>query len=236
MKVEILFPEVANLYGDLMNPEYLRRSCPEIELVETSLRSRPLFADEEPALIYMGSVTEEGITLAVEALTPYRERLISLIGSGQLFLITGNALDIFGEDITADSGRTQKCLGIFPTHAKYKMMDRYNALYVGSFGDMDVVGFKSLFGHSYGSVEPLFRTLRGDGLNESEKGEGIRKNRFMATYVTGPLLILNPPFTKWLLGEMGAGDCSLAFEDAATELYRQRVSQFKDPSTGIIYH
>ena len=32
MKTEILFPEVANLCGDLMNVTYLRQSCPEMEV------------------------------------------------------------------------------------------------------------------------------------------------------------------------------------------------------------
>ena len=101
---------------------------------------------------------------------------------------------------------------------------------------MDIVGFKSLFGHSYGEVEPLFETLRGDGLNESVKGEGIRRNGFMATYLTGPLLVLNPPFTRELLRRMGVAEPRLAFEDAAMELYRQRVAQYSDPNTGIVYH
>ena len=33
MKVEILFPEVGNLCGDLMNIRYLRQCCPELEVV-----------------------------------------------------------------------------------------------------------------------------------------------------------------------------------------------------------
>ena len=41
MKTEILFPEVANLCGDLMNVTYLRQSCPEMEVVETGLKDRP---------------------------------------------------------------------------------------------------------------------------------------------------------------------------------------------------
>ena len=41
MKVEILFPEVGNLCGDLMNIRYLRQCCPELEVVETDLKSRP---------------------------------------------------------------------------------------------------------------------------------------------------------------------------------------------------
>ena len=33
MKTEILFPEVANLCGDLMNVTYLRQCCPKMEVV-----------------------------------------------------------------------------------------------------------------------------------------------------------------------------------------------------------
>ena len=45
MKTEILFPEVANLCGDLMNVTYLRQCCPEMEVVETGLKDRPAFLD-----------------------------------------------------------------------------------------------------------------------------------------------------------------------------------------------
>lgn len=236
MKIEVLFPEVANLYGDLMNVEYLRRSCDEIEVVNTSLRDQPLFVTERPALVYMGSITEQGMTLAAEALRPHREKLRERIAEGQLFLITGNALELFGETVEADNGWTLEGLGLFPIRARYTMMSRYNALYLGKYGDMDIVGFKSLFGHCYGKVEPLFQTVRGDGLNEAEKGEGICQNGFMATHLTGPLLVLNPPFSKSLLAKMGVAEPKLAFEEQAMELYRQRVAQYSDPNTGIVYH
>lgn len=236
MKIEVLFPEVANLYGDLMNVEYLRRSCDEIEVVNTSLRDEPLFMTERPALIYMGSLTEEGMTLAAEALRPCIETLRKRIAEGQLFLVTGNALELFGERIEADNGWSVSGLGLFPIRARYTMMSRYNALYLGKYGDMDIVGFKSLFGHCYGKVDPLFQTLRGDGLNETEKGEGICQNGFMATHLTGPLLVLNPPFAKELLRKMGVAEPQLAFEAQAMELYHQRVAQYSDPNTGIVYH
>ena len=70
MKVEILFPEVCNLYGDLQNVYYLKRSCPELEIAETDLHSKPRFLDEDVALVYMGSTTEQGLALAAEALRP----------------------------------------------------------------------------------------------------------------------------------------------------------------------
>lgn len=237
MTVEILFPEVANLYGDLMNIDYLCRARPGTEVVRTSLRSKPAFLERKVDLIYMGSVTEEGQRLAVEALMPYREKLAELIDEGQLFLITGNALEIFGRKITRDNGENLDCLGLFPTEAKHRMMRRYNALYVGMFeSNMAIVGFKSQFGHSYGECEPLFTTSRGAGLNPKVSGEGIRRNNFFATYLTGPLLVLNPPFTKHLLTLMGEKEPVLAFGEAAMELYRDRVREFSDPATGIEYH
>ena len=72
MKTEILFPEVANLCGDLMNVTYLRQCCPEMEVVETGLKDRPAFLDGGVDLVYVGSATERGLQLMVKALAPYR--------------------------------------------------------------------------------------------------------------------------------------------------------------------
>lgn len=237
MKIEVLFPEVANLYGDLQNAEYLRRSCAELTIVETSLKDTPRFLTEDISLVYMGSVTEEGQRLARDVLLPHKDAIRERIGAGQLFLITGNAMDVFGEDIfITDDGSTEPMLGLFPLHARYRMMNRCNALYLGKFGETDIVGFKSLFGLSYGEQEPLFTTVRGYGRNKEDPvPEGIRDHRFFATHVTGPLLILNPPFAKYILGEMGVKEPRLAFEDEATELYRRRVREFGDPNTGVEY-
>ena len=238
MKIEVLFPETANLYGDLMNVEYLRRSCPEIEVVNTALKFAPLFPREKVDLVYLGSMTEEGQLLTAEALRPYLDVLRGRIAEGMNFLVTGNALEVFGDRITADDGTDFPGLGLFHTTAKHRMMNRYNALYVGKFGETDIVGFKSQFGHSWGETgaEPLFQTLRGAGLNPDVPGEGVRLGNFMATYVIGPLLILNPPFAKYVLRLMGAETPALAFETAAEELYAQRVREFSDPATGVDYH
>ena len=90
MKTEILFPEVANLCGDLMNVTYLRQSCPEMEVVETGLKDRPAFLDGGVDLVYVGSATERGLQLMVQALTPYKAELERYVDSGGLMLATGN--------------------------------------------------------------------------------------------------------------------------------------------------
>ena len=122
------------------------------------------------------------------------------------------------------------------------MMNRFNSLYLGRFEGMDIVGYKSQFTHSWrdddaedGAFGSVFETSRGPGLNPDVMGEGVRKNNFMGTYVIGPLLVLNPPFTKWLLKEIGAGDVDLAFEKEAMEAYEARVKEYSDPNTGFYY-
>ena len=56
--------------------------------------------------------------------------------------------------------------------------------------------------------------------------EGIRINNFMATYVIGPLLILNPKFTKWLLKDIGVKKPKLAFEEEAMDAYEYRLNDY----------
>jgi len=236
MTVEILFPEVCSLYGDLMNIEYLVRSCPEIQVVRTSLKETPAFVTrDDVSLIYMGTMTERAQELVIAALLPHKGRIMQLILDGTPFLITGNALEIFGKYIECDDGSKIDCLGIFGTYAVRRMMQRYNSLYIGKFGEIDIVGFKSQFTHSYGDAEPLFETVRGDGLHPGTMAEGVRRNNFMATYVIGPLLILNPDLTVYILDLIGAKGCRPAYEEAAYDVFRTRLREFSDPNRGFTY-
>ncbi|MDR3278230.1 MAG: hypothetical protein LBT12_05595, partial [Oscillospiraceae bacterium] len=141
-----------------------------------------------------------------------------------------------GEYIEDGDGTRHEMLGIFNTRAKRKMMERYNSLYLGKLGETDIVGFKSQFSHSYGeNGDGLFTTARGAGLNPETQAEGLRRSNFMATYVLGPLLILNPPFTKHLLGLLGKPGAALPFEKAAMDSYTLRLKEFSDPKTGFAY-
>ena len=121
--------------------------------------------------------------------------------------------------------------------ARYQMMKRHNSFFLGSFEDMDVVGFKSLFGHSYDAPERdgWFRVTRGVGRNPDTPLEGYRRGGLMATYLIGPLLILNPPLCKWLLRRMNAPSDALAFEEAAMASYEKRVAEFRQESRNYLY-
>lgn len=239
MRIEVLFPEICNLYGELENISYLKKSYPDIEVVQTALTEKPLFAEEEPALIYMGTMTERSQTIVIEVLRGYVDRIRELIDGGVHFLITGNALEVFGKRIHDVDGTEIQGLGLFDTTAERDMMNRYNSLYLGDFQDMKIVGFKSQFAHSWWGEDqkpqPLFLTERGPGLHPGIKEEGIRVNHFMATYLIGPLLVLNPPFAKYILKGCGVPDPRLAFEEEAMDAYDTRVKEYSDPGTGFYY-
>ncbi|MBR4867198.1 MAG: hypothetical protein IKU11_10930 [Clostridia bacterium] len=236
MKIEILYPEICNLYGDLFNPDYLARSI-HAEVIHTGLKDTPRFVSEKIDLVYMGTTTERGQELVRDALKPHLDAIRTRIAQGGVTLITGNAMEIFGEYIANEDGTRVEMLGLFPIHATRKMMSRYNSLYLGELGGFKIIGFKSQFGHAYGqNGQGLFHTIRGAGLNPDVMEEGLRDGNFMATYVIGPVVVMNPPFAKYVLELMGVENPTLAFEEVATDMYNTRLSEFSEPDRGFIYH
>ena len=104
-------------------------------------------------------------------------------------------IDILGDASDSDAAPRMEGRGLLPTRAEYHMMQRHNSYYVGKFGEMDIVVFKSLFGHTYPDDElanPLFRVERGVGRHPGAFAEGILRGGLMANNLIGPLQTLNP--------------------------------------------
>ena len=245
MIIEVLFPEVANLYGDLGNIEYISRSLEaagkECEIINTDLYTRPAFADRDDIdLIYMGPVTEKGQIRVIDSLKPYKERITELIKNGQRFFMTGNAMEAFGEYIECEEGGPHiECLGLFPFITRQRMMARTSSFWVGSYEGIDVVGYKSQFTHIYPndteSFKSLFMTEKGEGVNPDISGEGIREENFAGTYLLGPLFVLNPLLMRKYLSEFGIEDCPPLYEDAAMEAYKKRLDEYREPGRNYKY-
>lgn len=225
--IEILFPEFCNLYGDISNMKYLQKCIPEANFIQTSFNEEPTFAKNNVDLIYMGPMTEKMQEKVIEKLKPYKQRIEELIEKNVVFLITGNALEIFGKYIENEDGSKIKALGIFDIYSKRNMMKRHNSNFIGKYEEIEIVGFKSQFTQSYGNNEENYfaKVEKGIGLNPESSLEGIQKNNFIATYVIGPILILNPEFTKKVLKKMGVEEPKLAFEEDVQNAYEQRLKE-----------
>jgi len=231
MKIEILYPEFCNLNGDMGNIEYLKKCLPDVQIVETEIDAKPEFISRNDiSLVYMGTLSERGQEIAINQLKPYTQKIIEKIEKNQLFLLTGNSIEVFGKYIENEDGSKIEGLGIFDVYAKRNMLKRHNSFFLGEYEKMDIVGFKSQFTMLYGdnSQNYFLKTNMGIGINEETKLEGIHKNNFFATYVIGPFLVLNPLFTLNLLRLMGEKIPSLAYEKDILEAYHIRLLKFKE--------
>ena len=111
-------------------------------------------------------------------------------------------------------------------------MHRHNSYFIGNFEDIKLVGFKSQFTMMYGDNSDIYfaKVEKGIGLNKTSKLEGIKKNNFIGTYIIGPILILNPLFTKKIIKMLGVElkeDAKIALEDDTMAAYDARLKELE---------
>lgn len=236
MKIEVLFSKVANLYGDQGNVMLLKGVLPKAHFYETDLNEVPRFVELKVDLIILGSMSEKMQLKVIDRLMPYRNKIQTLIDEGVSFLITGNALDIFGEWIETEEGIKQPALNLFKFRTKENKKQRHNSIFLGKYKGIAFVGFKTQFAQLYPTGDiPAFCTVeRGTGHHVGAKFEGVFKSRFYGTQCVGPILVMNPLFTLDLLKGIGQTHPNLPYQELMMRSYHQRVSEFRNPN--IINH
>ncbi len=238
MKIEMLYPEVANLHGDNFNITYLSQCCPGSQVIRTALNETPAFVASDLDLIYLGPMSEESQRWVIDRLTPHKERIAELIDCGTFFLFTHNALEVLGERVSNPAqGYDQPGLGLLPLTTRVDLAHRYNGKVMGLpsvplGGGVPIVGYKSQFSmvEETGEVPGFLTAQSGIGRNRHTRVEGVRVNNFIGTSLLGPLLIMNPLFTKELLRQLDPSrEPQLVYEDLAMKAYRARVEDFHNP-------
>mgnify|MGYP002614933531 CR=1 FL=1 len=240
--IEILYPEFGNQAGDNGNAMYLKACLPEAEFVETAFGDAPAFASRNDiSLVLLCGMTERQQERVLEELMPLRDRLLELVDAGVPMLFTGNAAELLGNMIVTPEGRGITGLGIFDFVTHQLTPKRFTGVGLGGFipapgvDPIDIVGFKMQFTQMEGdNASAAFCELKqGFGLNLNSTHEGFRRNNLIATWFLGPLLPVNPPFTRWLLDTMGEPDAPLAHAEVAERSYAQRVKDFATPGMNI---
>src|SRR5574344_916014 len=193
MKLEILFPEVCNLYGDRGNITLLEKCFPTHDFIYTSLLDEPYFVHHDVNFIYLGPMSDSMQEKVIQKLMPYQKRIKELIEHDVVFLFTGNALEILGKEIIDESGKSIHGLNIFNIMTKKTPNQRYNSLVLGSIDEHKIVSYVSTSSTSV-IHEPRLMDVLKEKNNSNE--EGIHVHNFFGTYLLGPLLVLNPYFTK----------------------------------------
>ena len=141
MKIEVLFPEVANLYGDLSNIEYLKKCLnDDVEIIETSLNDEPAFVKQNDInLIFMAGMTEKSQEIVIKKLKPYADRMEELVDKNQPILLLGNAMEIVGKFIENEDDSQIRAVGLYHFYSHRDMMHRYSGYYLGKHKGSPVI-------------------------------------------------------------------------------------------------
>ena len=70
----------------------------------------------------------------------------------------------------------------------------------------------------------LIKALRKDGENLPQH---IHVNNFFATSLVGPLLVMNPYFTEYLMEKLGVDNPKCAFREDSINAYNIRIKDFR---------
>ncbi|MBQ3888372.1 MAG: hypothetical protein II738_01370, partial [Clostridia bacterium] len=207
---------------------------PQAEVFDTRLSETPRFLTEDVDMITLGSCTESNQERILARLRPHAERIRELADRGTVFLLTGNSFEIFGRAIRHPDGSESEGLALFDFTAEQQIADdgilkRFNSLFLGTFGETEIVGYTSRFSHAKGirAEEALFKVTKGLGSEPGSAFEGVRKNNVFGTYLLGPFLVQNPAFVKYLMGLLGVENPTLAYEDAISKAYDVRLAELK---------
>ncbi len=221
MKLLHLYHDIMNLYGDYANISALERifknSGVEYTADKLSFSDSPAF--EEYDFIYIGSGTERNRNVVLEDIRKYADGLKAFIDSGKPVLMTGNSFEMLGKTITGANGKTIDGLGIFDFAVTEQNRTRTtgDAIFTAGFLDKPLVGFINKCSEIEGISEPLFSVKMGLGNKNDGDTEGIRKNNFFGTHLTGPVLIKNPHFLVYLAKLIAGEDTEIKTEQLKYE-------------------
>ena len=229
IRVLHLYHDLMNLYGDWANVAILVRTLAALGPgAVTDYKS----VDDEIGFdsydfVFIGSGTERSQRACMRDLERHAEYLNRQIEAGLHILATGNSHELFGRAITDASGKRFKTLGLldFETVQQDSRVTG-DCVYRASFLPGGLIGFiNRAGGGQQGSVERPFRLEMGPGADGKENKEGIIYQNLLGTYMTGPVLVRNPPLLRHIVsllypgfGELPADDPFFYYQEAAYQM------------------
>ena len=196
-----MYFDLMNLYGDWANPAVIER-----ELImrgkEAIIEKKSVGCDIDFSLydfIYVGSGTERSQQACMQDLSPNKEALLASIEKGTPVLATGNSHELFGQSVTNSSEVRIKTLGLLDFETiQLNTRVTGDCLVKAKFLEEKLIGFINRAGGSQkGEIERPFSIEPAEGANFKACPEGIQYKNLLGTYMTGPVLIRNPPLLRY---------------------------------------
>jgi len=197
-----LYPDLMNLYGDWGNVaviwrELVYRGC-EVVVDTKSVGDDIDFGGYD--FMYIGSGTERSQLACMQELMRYKDVLIERINAGVPMLATGNSHELFGQAVTDPGGVRHEMTGLLDFETvQLNTRVTGDCLCECSLLTDKVIGFINRAGGSQkGDIERPFSVFPREGAGYTACAEGIRYKNLLGTYMTGPVLVRNPPLLGYL--------------------------------------
>lgn len=205
IKIVYAYGDLLGLYGEYANVKALqqRLECAgetvEVETVHVGEDFRLTGAN----LFYVGAGTDGKMLAALEDINEKKDAVLQYLENGGLALATGNALALFGGTVVDADGASAKGLGFCDLGVRIDDKRRYGECIarcalikekvVGSINtSLTVVSREApFFTIDYASA-PVLRI----------PSEGVVKNNFYGTELSGPLLVRNPALLDAFAGKI----------------------------------
>lgn len=228
LKILHLYAEAMDLYGDVKNLEVLcqriRESGNEVEVSTCEIWDE--LALDGYDMVYIGHGKARNMAAVQPHFIQKGEEIKAKIEEGQLWFVTGNARELFGQSFSTVDGKTLTGIGLF----EYSAVEQ-NKVFVAdlcgkaSFNqELRCYGFANrtaYLKHPNGNPHPLFVESKGFSDGENDEGcEGTLYKNFIATWSMGPVLVRNPGLMKEVLSRLGIdhSSCDFTLEEKAAAL------------------
>jgi len=206
IKIAHLYYDLMNLYGEHGNILSLTHHLEEhkVRVITHYLSIEDDVDFEKYDLFYIGCGNKEAFDLARRNILKYKKEIKKAFTNKKFFLITGNALDLFGKCYHTLEDQDLETLNLL-NYESYEGNERIVGEQVYQLKNMphEIIGFvnrNSIM--KFVKEHHLFDVVTGTGYVPHSIVEGVRKNHFYGTYLLGPIFIRNPYFTEYIIEEI----------------------------------
>lgn len=206
IRIAHLYYDLMNLYGENGNVRFLKKKLEEqsfdVEVHFLTIGDDIDFNNYD--FFYIGMGSDENKYVVLEDMLRYKNDIKKAIENKKYFLITGNAIELFGEGIINLNNEFTPTLEVF----KYQVKEEEFRIVGEQYYDTDIVDKKIIGFQNRNSViinckeNNLFKVIKGTGLKPDDLVEGIFNNNFYGTYLLGPILVRNPYFTDYIINQV----------------------------------
>lgn len=205
IKIAHLYYDLMNLYGENGNVRFLKQQLEQQDF-DVQVHFLSLEDDisyEKYDIYYLGTGSEDNQKLVLKHMLNSKKQIQKAVNEGKYFLVTGNALEIFGKNIKLRDGSNLEGLNVLDFEVleeEFRIVGEQ--LYSTSFIEGNIIGFQNRCATIHNYENPFFQVLDGTGFDPSKNEEGLVKNNFYGTYLLGPLLVRNPHLCDYIVKDI----------------------------------